>query len=265
MSSTQGDLKHLWVAVTRPTHQAAGLIKRIQDAGGRALPFPTIEIRPPHDVATLHSALGRLSQYDWLLFVSANAAEMGLKAMQEQAVPRPAAKIAAIGAKTAGVLRHLGWPVNLVPKPPYNSETLLAEPDLQQVRGLWVLIFRGEGGREHLRDTLLKRGAHVDYAECYSRGPTSIDPEILEHAWSRQQLDVIAVTSVEIPRQLITTVGTRNSARLVRTPLVVASERVAQAAREHGWSARVAVAANATDEAMLAALGSFRRQRQAGS
>jgi hypothetical protein len=41
---------------------------------------------------------------------------------------------------------------------------------------------------------------------------------------------------------------------LLRTPLVVAGNRVAESAHDQGWLAPVVVAADATDDAMLAAL-----------
>ena len=42
-------------------------------------------------------------------------------------------------------------------------------PELADLRGKRVLIFRGDGGREQLGDTLRARGAHVDYVACYRR------------------------------------------------------------------------------------------------
>ncbi len=254
MNSYNSDLTNIWVVVTRPAHQADGISKRIEQSGGKVIRFPVIEIKPPVNIARLHAVLSRLANFDWLVFVSANAVQMGLQAIADAGGPQPNANIAAVGIRTAHALQQNGWGVDVVAKPPYNSEALLAEPVMQRVKGQHFLIFRGENGRELLRETLLTRGAQVDYAECYRRAPTRSDAALLEEAWSRQRLDVIMITSVAGIENLISILGHRNRSRLLRTSLVVAGQRVAKAAHDHGWLAPVVVAADATDDAMLAAL-----------
>lgn len=261
MNSYNSDLYNIWVVVTRPAQQADGISKRIEQSGGKVIRFPVIEIKAPVNVARLHAVLRRLPNFDWLVFVSANAVHMGLQAIADAGVPQPNTKIAAVGIRTAQALQQMGWGVDVVAKPPYNSEALLAEPVMQRVKGQHFLIFRGESGRELLRETLLTRGAQVDYAECYRRTPARSDPALLETAWSRQRLDVIMITSVASIENLIGILGRSNRSRLLRTSLVVAGQRVAKAAYDHGWLAPVVVAADATDDAMLAALHTWGNKR----
>src|SRR5690606_31962632 len=50
-----------------------------------------------------------------------------------------------------------------------NSETLLRAPELQQVAGEKIIIFRGCGGRGYMGEILRERGAQVSYCELYER------------------------------------------------------------------------------------------------
>jgi len=254
MSSSSAELRDLWVVVTRPAHQADDIAKRIEDAGGRVIRFPVIEIKPPRYVDRLRNVLQRLPEFDWLIFISANAVTMGMKAMVETRSGKSHAKIATVGIQTARALRQAGWRVDLVARPPFNSEALLCEPQMKQVDGLRILIFRGEGGRELLRESLEKRGALVEYAECYRRAPASVDLTFLDRAWPQNQPVVIMVTSAEGLNNLVEALGGKRHGRLTGTPLLAPGQRVAQSARDKGWLAPVIVAKNATDDAMLAAL-----------
>ncbi len=261
MNCHSSKLSNVWVVVTRPAHQADGISKLIEQSGGQVIRFPVIEIQVPVNIARLRAVLSRLADFDWLVFVSANAVHMGLQAIANTGVPRPNAKTAAVGVRTAQALQQRDWRVDLIARPPYNSEALLTEPRMQRVKGQRFLIFRGEGGRELLRETLITRGAQVDYAECYRRATARSDPTLLENAWSRQQLDVIMSTSVTGIDNLIGILAHGNRSSLLRTSLVVAGQRVAKAAHDHGWLAPVVVAADATDNAMLAALHAWADQR----
>ncbi len=251
------------MVVTRPSHQAADFMDRIEGAGGQALQFPLLSIRPPRNIAPLLARLRRLPSYDWLIFISVNAVRMGLEAITRVGNPPTHAKIAAIGEKTADALRESGWTVDVVPKPPYRSETLLAEAALRRVSGCRCLIFRGEGGLGLLRESLENRGAMVDYAECYRRTPASPDAAVLERAWREQRLNVFTLTSSESLTLLIDAVGDDRLDMLLNTPLIVASDRIAQSATRLGWRATVTVADNATDEAMLEALVNWHRSEGA--
>ncbi len=50
-----------------------------------------------------------------------------------------------------------------------DSEHLLRLPALQNVEQQQVLILRGNGGRELIKDALVRRGAKVHYSETYKR------------------------------------------------------------------------------------------------
>jgi len=58
-------------------------------------------------------------------------------------------RIAAIGKATAQALALAGLPVDLVPESGYNSEALLAMPQMQQINGQRYLIVRAKVGAKN--------------------------------------------------------------------------------------------------------------------
>jgi uroporphyrinogen-III synthase len=125
---------------------------------------------------------------------------------------------------------------------------------MQDVAGKGIVIFRGEGGRELIADTLAQRGAHVEHAEVYRRTqPTADVGELLRH-WARGEIQVAVVTSNEGLRNLFDMVGKLGQRWLRSTQLVVVSERAAALARELGFERPARVASEASDAGILAAL-----------
>ena len=60
------------VVVTRAREQASGLKDTLERLGAACYEFPTITIRPLDDYALVREAIGRLSGYDWLIFITAS-------------------------------------------------------------------------------------------------------------------------------------------------------------------------------------------------
>ena len=77
-TSTPHTLAGIGVLVTRPARQAAGFASRIAALGGTPIIFPAIAILPPEDSAALERAHAALAEYDFAVFVSANAVEYGV-------------------------------------------------------------------------------------------------------------------------------------------------------------------------------------------
>ncbi len=232
-------LQGVTVLVTRPEPKAGELAASLQKAGARVLIYPAIEIQrlnPPALRATLATA----GEADWLIFVSPNAAEHGLAALRAaKHVPARWPRVAAVGESTARILAERGVPDTLTPREGTDSEALLAEPPLQAVAGKRIIIFRGQGGRELLADTLRERGATVDYAECYRREPPSADPVPIQRALARGEADVAVITSVNGLENLLESLG---ADALRALPVVTVSARVADALRREGFRHQAVVA-----------------------
>ncbi len=249
------DLSGIGVLVTRPEEQAASLCNRIVELGGNPILFPALAIAGPENPAAVASLLAGLERYQIAIFISANAVHHGLRLLPE-GLPGEL-QIAAVGKGTLRALQEHGITARIVPLEQFDSEGLLAHPALAQSAGQRILIFRGNGGRELLRDTLLQRGAEVEYAEVYRRVRPQTDPAPLLGRWPRE-IQITVVTSIEILENLAAILGEQGMPLLQATPMVVVSERIRQRAAEMGCK-QILLARRAEEEAILDAILDWRK------
>ena len=228
------ELEGRGVVITRPAHQSDALAALIREHGGRPLLFPVIEIRDVEDTAALDAIIRRLDDFDLAIFVSPNAVQKGWAAIHARRSFPLRLAIATIGRASARELRQLGASHVIEPHEGTDSESLLAMPELEAVAGKRIVIFRGVGGRELLRETLEARGASVEYAECYRRMRSQADVASIAAAWGRGEIDAVVVTSSEGLRNLREMLGDAARDHLARTPLFVPHSRIAATARELG-------------------------------
>jgi len=202
------------ILVTRPREQAAHLAHLIEQAGGRAVLFPAIEIED----LPAPAALGRLGEFDLAIFVSPTAVA---KVMQRVRAWPPALRAAALGAGTRRELENRGISHVVAPQAGADSEALLAVSEMQDIAGKRIVIFRAEEGRALLGDTLAQRGAQVEYAACYRRTRPKIDVK----TWKRGEIDAVTVSSAEGLANLFEML---DAAFLQATPLFVPHPRIAE-------------------------------------
>ncbi|TAJ79926.1 MAG: uroporphyrinogen-III synthase [Gallionellaceae bacterium] len=224
-------LAGLNIVVTRPREQALQLQQRIEQLGGNAVLFPLLEINPPADMQLLRDSVARLSGFDLAIFISPNAVRYGMAAIQAAGGLPSGQRIATVGQGSARALRDAGVTGVIAPQERSDSEALLALPALQHVRGWKVVIFRGDGGRELLGDTLKARGAGVVYVSCYQRGKPQQNIATL---WAAKP-DAITLSSSEALGHLWEMPDAANRGRLARIPLFVPHARIAAMARQQGW------------------------------
>ena len=251
-------LTGLNIVVTRPREQAAQLAQRIEQAGGKAVLFPLLEISPTANPQSLRALVARLHEFNLAIFISPNAVRYGMEAIRAAGVslspsPSPASgrgglKIATVGQGSAKALRDLGVQEVIAPQDRFDSEALLALPALQNVTGNRVVIFRGNGGRELLGDTLKARGATVEYAECYQR----TKPQQNGAALLAADPHAITVTSSEALSYLWDMLDEDGRARLAVVPLFVPHARIADAAQRLGWRKVITTAEG--DDGLLSGL-----------
>ncbi|HJW23377.1 MAG TPA: uroporphyrinogen-III synthase [Rhodocyclaceae bacterium] len=252
-----GPLAGKTIVVTRPRAQSEALAAAIAAAGGVPLLFPLLEISPADDPAPLNQALDQLADYALAVFISPNAVDYSLPAILARC-PWPTGLVpAAVGQGTVKALAAHGVGGCVAPTERFDSEALLALPELQpeRVAGRRVAIFRGDGGRELLADTLRARGATVDCITCYRRSAPSGGTAPLLDAWRAGRLDAITVSSSEGLRYLVDMLDGEGRRYLAATPLFVPHQRIADNARDLGLE-RVLLTAPA-DAGIIAGLCAY--------
>lgn len=232
------------ILVTRPVHQAAGLVQRVEAAGGEAFVFPALAIEP---IAAdrLADSLARLAAVDIAIFISPNAARFGMAAIRSHGSLPVDLQVFAVGPGTARELEAQGVAGAITPDG-QDSEALLALPELQSVAGRRVMIVRGVGGRPLVADTLRARGADVHFMECYRRVCPQADAASLLQRWQAGGIDAVTIASAETLHNLAALLGETGAPLLAATPLFAPHEKIAEAARRFGIAHVVATAGGDT-------------------
>jgi uroporphyrinogen-III synthase len=244
-----GPLRGAGIVITRPTRQAALLAQQIAALGGTPLIFPTIAILPPDDTHALDDVRLRLAQFDYAIFVSANAVEFGIgdPAAWPAALPAFAPGPGTAAALTAGGIGDVRQPRTTM-----DSEGLLELDEFAAPSGKRVVIFRGGTGRDLLADTLTARGAHVTRVDCYRRARPQSGAEGLTAAWRERRVDAITLTSSEGLDNLWEMLDPYGRSELAATPAFVSHPRIAE--RAHALKLAHVIVTDPTDAGLIASL-----------
>jgi uroporphyrinogen-III synthase len=184
------------IVVTRPSGQARQLIEvltsSIEQSGvaKRSLPeivsLPLLTIVPKADHSLADHIATILKDADLAIFVSPNAIECVMRLLERdwQDFSKKIIPIGVMGGSSKLALQNHGIGQEKNPTPvliPKNNEQWDSEGLWQELQSLgWdfknkkIVIFKGEGGREWLADTLLNAGATVEAISVYTRVPLDL-------------------------------------------------------------------------------------------
>lgn len=253
------------VLVTRSDTQAAELSELLRLYGAEAVEFPVIKISPPSDYAPLDTALEKISDYDWLLFTSANGVRAileRLKATGRDVRALAGPKIGAIGPATAETLENAGIRVDYVPGR-FVAEALIDEFP-EDPSGKWILIIRSEIARNVLPEKLAELGATVDAVAAYrtevNRMLESVDE--MRRQIESSQIDVATFTSSSTVAAFVELMGNETISRINESVKVACIGPItAQTAREMGLRVDI-VAEEYTMEGLVSAIASALQNEQ---
>ncbi len=243
------------ILITRPGQQADHLSNLITNYGGISVKFPTVEIQPLGRTDELTEYFNRIDSYDFIIFISRNAAEIAIKKFVSNINLIRDIQLVAIGSGTAKVVSSSSLKNIIFPRDNADSEGLLNLEEMQsnKISDKKILIIRGVGGRELLADSLKKRGAIIDCIEIYERKLPRYEEHEINKAWHDNNPDAVVVTSKEVLNNLIVLLK-NDTKELFITPLVTMSERIAEYARKKGFVSTISVVREKSDDGILTSL-----------
>ena len=233
--------------MVRPLREQDAFLALLEQSGADVTYTPIMRIELIDETQSIENLILILDQFDKAIFISANAAELGLQWVDEYWSMLPVGlELLAVGQQTAQIFSQYGYPV-FCPQNQQNTEGLLELEHLQKLDSKAVVIFRGGGGRQTLGETLEQGGAKVSYCELYNR---VIEQGSLKRARHQAKTtDCLIVHSGELLQAMA-------DLENVAVPLVVPSDRVAAMAQEMGYQS-IVIADNALPESMYRAVEGY--------
>lgn len=237
------------ILITRARAQADDFADKLHTAGFEPIFFPVIEIRPMEDNVALERALEKLNCYDWIVFTSVNAVEVVCSNPAFPLSPFPfEMRVAAIGPKTAEVLRTRGITPDFVPDE-YVAESIL--PGLGDLRGKWVLLPRAEIARKALPEAIAEAGGIPHEITVYQTLPAR--PDAAGLAALQSGVDIVTLTSPSTVQNFIA-IAQRlglDPSHLPGDPLFACIGPITEQAARAAGLANLAVAKEYTTEGLI--------------
>jgi len=189
------------IVITRPIGQARQLTEALEtrwlnrgiakEFSPKIVSLPLLTIVSKNEDGLSNQVIQALQSADLTIFVSPNAIECTLRLIGKpwRDLSQHATPIGVMGGSSMAALKKYGISTEPTPTPVilppdnahWDSEGLWLE--LQNLQWNWpdkkVLIFKGEGGRDWLAETLKNAGAQVEAISVYKRIPLALD----NHAW----------------------------------------------------------------------------------
>ena len=191
------------IGITRPSGQAGSALETALKLGAEPVLMPTIQILPPNGWSEVDSTLGRLADFDWVIFTSANGVSGLLDrfwATGGDSRRLAGVRLATIGPATANALERYHLKADVVPES-FRAEAL-AEALSPHVEGQRILWARASRGRDVLPQMLKEAGGEVEELVVYrNEDVTEFSPTVVQQI-EQGELDWSGLSSPSIARNL---------------------------------------------------------------
>lgn len=193
------------VLVTRPRGQEDSFIDKIEAAGGIAHFVPLIAFRSFFDTRE-KERLQQLFTYDWIILTSKNGVDFFFQCLEKEGIDRTSlqARFAAIGTKTAAVLKKYGFHAEYIPER-FSADQFAEEINSGRFEAKKVLIPKGNLARTAIADALREKGMTADEWVVYETYFPEEEKRHLIDLLKTEKTDVLTFTSPSAIRHFMET------------------------------------------------------------
>ena len=219
--------KKIALISTRPQKTNLQLSDELKNSEIKLLSFPLTEIHPLNNYQIFDGVIENIKTYQHIIFISTNAVHFFLERVKKLSLQIPKNLIfSSIGPTTKLLLqKKLSVDVHS-PIKTFDSEHLLKEKIYNNVEGQKILIIRGEGGRETLKNALEEKGAIVNYGECYVRKYVDIDLNQLKNDLVNYHHQFILFSSTNSAKHFIHQLSKVDSRWLQNIKIIVNHKKI---------------------------------------
>ncbi|MBF0117533.1 MAG: uroporphyrinogen-III C-methyltransferase [Desulfobacterales bacterium] len=250
------------IVVTRSREQASELVKCLSDLGAECIECPTIKINPIKESKDLDNAIENLSNYDWIVFTSANGVEFFFKRLFEQGKDVRALsniKTSAIGPATAKKLLEYGFKTDIIPDT-YISEAIVRCFEKENIKNKKILVPRAKEAREILVTELSKMGALVNEVPVYSTEQTEEKRDVILSRLQDKTIDIVTFTSSSTAKNFRALLPDENWQNLMAGVSIAAIGPItAKTAQDIGFNVKI-VAETYTIQGLITAILNFLKE-----
>lgn len=159
---------------------------------------PLSKITPLQDYSTFDSILESINQFHHIVFISTNAVYFFIDRLNKNKISIPNhLRFSCIGASTRKFIENALKKNVYCPSDIYDSEHLLKHAIFNNIKNKNILIIRGKGGRETLKEGFESKEANVVYGECYNREYLSINLTKIKKSVQNFDQVYLLITSLE--------------------------------------------------------------------
>ncbi len=186
------------IVVTRPREQATEWRARLETLGASVLELPLIQVTKEYDKDVLVEVFSELTQYEWIVFTSANGARFFFEEFHrafDDIRAIGAVRIAVVGEATAEVIRGQHLRVELQPKKANAEELAKMLMERESLDSAKVLVVTGNLNRDTLVEKLNDAHAIVDRLPIYKTGDTDLAHDPVAGEFRQNGADAILFAS----------------------------------------------------------------------